>query len=297
MSIICPDYCNKFKCIADKCQHSCCVGWEIDIDPASLERYTNESGALGDRLRANIDKTADGASFRLTADERCPFLDSHNLCELITAKGEGYICNICTEHPRFYNEYETHTEMGLGMCCEEAARIILSSDFNFDCSAFPERQKIFDLLKDSSMIFAEKIHTLEDGNEIEINCDSSYWADVLSQMEMLDPQWKEYISLLNGQNQVILAENDEFQAEFERIALYLTYRWYNAMECVNDNCLCEYYPDEVMGFITASLYIISTLFMAGEQSRQRLCEICRLFSSEIEYSDRNPIDLLEAVFE
>lgn len=297
MRIICPDYCSRFKCIADKCQHSCCVGWEIDIDPASLERYTNESGVLGDRLRANIDKTADGASFRLTDSERCPFLDSRNLCELITAKGEEYICNICTEHPRFYNEYETHIEMGLGMCCEEAARIILSNDFNIDCSAFPERQKIFNLLKDNSMTFAEKIHAVEAENEIEINCDSSWWADVLSRMEILDPQWEEYISLLKGQNQLILAENGEFQAEFERIALYLTYRWYNAMECVNDNCLCEYYPDEVMGFIVVSIYVISTLFMAGEQSFQRLCEICRLFSSEIEYSDQNPVDLLEAVFE
>ena len=32
MRIIAPDYYREFHCIADKCRHSCCIGWEIDID-------------------------------------------------------------------------------------------------------------------------------------------------------------------------------------------------------------------------------------------------------------------------
>ena len=27
-----PDFYGKFKCTAEKCRHSCCIGWEIDID-------------------------------------------------------------------------------------------------------------------------------------------------------------------------------------------------------------------------------------------------------------------------
>ena len=34
-----PDYLNSFKCIADKCRHSCCIGWEIDIDKNTLDFY------------------------------------------------------------------------------------------------------------------------------------------------------------------------------------------------------------------------------------------------------------------
>ena len=34
-----PDYYEEFKCIAQKCKHSCCVGWEIDIDDDTLAYY------------------------------------------------------------------------------------------------------------------------------------------------------------------------------------------------------------------------------------------------------------------
>ena len=30
MTVTVPSYYKDFKCIADKCRHSCCIGWEID---------------------------------------------------------------------------------------------------------------------------------------------------------------------------------------------------------------------------------------------------------------------------
>ena len=36
MDIFAPSYYKKFKCIADKCHHNCCIGWEIDIDDEAL---------------------------------------------------------------------------------------------------------------------------------------------------------------------------------------------------------------------------------------------------------------------
>ena len=41
MIAITPDYYNKFKCIANRCRHSCCIGWEIDIDDSTLQKYNN----------------------------------------------------------------------------------------------------------------------------------------------------------------------------------------------------------------------------------------------------------------
>ena len=32
MKIFAPDYYRDFKCSAGNCKHSCCIGWEIDID-------------------------------------------------------------------------------------------------------------------------------------------------------------------------------------------------------------------------------------------------------------------------
>ena len=33
-----PDFYPEFACIASRCGHSCCVGWEVDVDEDSLER-------------------------------------------------------------------------------------------------------------------------------------------------------------------------------------------------------------------------------------------------------------------
>ena len=48
MKTIVPNYYKNFRCIADKCRHSCCVGWEIDVDDATMEKYKLIEGDMGD---------------------------------------------------------------------------------------------------------------------------------------------------------------------------------------------------------------------------------------------------------
>ena len=122
---IVPDYYKEFRSIAGACRHSCCIGWEIDIDADSAARYAAAGGELGCRLQKHIDFTADPPHFILGENERCPFLNSANLCDIYAQLGEQALCGICTDHPRFHNELPGRTETGLGLCCEEAARLIL----------------------------------------------------------------------------------------------------------------------------------------------------------------------------
>ena len=126
-----PSYYLQFKCIADQCRHSCCVGWEIDVDERTLARYRALSGEMGDKIAASIEENEDGAHFRLGEGERCPHLAENGLCRIITALGEGYLCDICREHPRFYHECGGVWECGLGLACEEAARLVLDTE-NYD---------------------------------------------------------------------------------------------------------------------------------------------------------------------
>ena len=65
-------------------------------------------------------------SFRMKG-ERCPFLNEENLCELICRLGEKSLCEICKEHPRFYAWMGEWKEAGLGLCCEEAVRLLLEN--------------------------------------------------------------------------------------------------------------------------------------------------------------------------
>ena len=125
MNVYVPEYYPRFRCAASACPHTCCAGWEIDIDPESLSRYQRMTGAFGDRVKRSI--SLDGTPhFILTEQERCPLLNRDNLCDLILQEGEGALCQICRDHPRFRNYFSDRVEMGLGLVCGEAARLILS---------------------------------------------------------------------------------------------------------------------------------------------------------------------------
>ena len=119
-----PNYYDRFRCIAGACSDSCCIGWEIDINQEKLEFYRKVPGELGERLRRCIDW--EEGHFRLEGkEERCPFLNKDHLCDLLLGLSEDSLCDICREHPRFYDWFEDATEVGLGLCCEEAARLLL----------------------------------------------------------------------------------------------------------------------------------------------------------------------------
>ncbi|MBR2824407.1 MAG: flagellin lysine-N-methylase [Clostridia bacterium] len=126
MKVFVPDYYAGFRCIAGACRHSCCVGWEIDVDSETLKRYRTMKGPLGAKLKRCIDPDPE-PHFVLSAEERCPFLTDQNLCEILLRAGEDALCQICADHPRFRNYWSDRIEMGLGMACEEAARLILTS--------------------------------------------------------------------------------------------------------------------------------------------------------------------------
>ena len=125
MNLYVPEYYPVFHCVASQCRHTCCAGWEIDIDDDSLARYERLPGEFGERMRRGISRD-ETPHFIPTEGERCPLLNGDNLCELILHEGKGALCQICRDHPRFRNYFSARVEMGLGLVCEEAARVILS---------------------------------------------------------------------------------------------------------------------------------------------------------------------------
>ena len=118
-----PNYYHKFTCIADRCRHSCCIGWEIDIDEKTMAMYQTMALPIGEDIRNSIE--GDEPHFKLQSGDRCPFLKDNGLCRIICECGKDALCDICRLHPRFRNFYSSFVETGLGLCCEEAARIIL----------------------------------------------------------------------------------------------------------------------------------------------------------------------------
>lgn len=120
-----PHYYDEFTCIASECKDNCCIGgWEIDIDDETANYYLNLPGEFGDRLRKAIGRT-DEYCFKLK-DGKCPFLDNHNLCEIYKELGEDKMGVVCTQFPRYTEYFGNIKEMGIGLACEEAERIILT---------------------------------------------------------------------------------------------------------------------------------------------------------------------------
>ena len=173
MRLCVPNFYSKFHCLADKCSDTCCCGWEIEIDKHTETLYKNVSGRIKKKLKANIEN----GQFKLLPKDRCPFLNSSNLCEIQKNLGENFLCDICREHPRFHEWFGDYKESGLGLCCEEAVRLLLnepSLEFLYsNCDEpnyaldkeslflkdeiFKQRKILFEILKNSSIPFSNRL--------------------------------------------------------------------------------------------------------------------------------------------
>ena len=127
MKLYAPKYFPAFKCIGGECPKSCCVGWEIVIDEKTLATYQTMDGVLGESVRQSISEDGGYPHFKLCEGGRCPHLRDDNLCRIICECGDDMLCDICREHPRFYNLSSTFCEVGVGLACPVAADLILGS--------------------------------------------------------------------------------------------------------------------------------------------------------------------------
>ncbi len=148
MKVVVPDFYRDFRCLAGACHDTCCAGWEVDVDPKTAARYASVPGPFGKRLCGSI---SDGR-FLLDASERCPFLDGNNLCEIYRNLGEEFLSDICRAHPRFVEVFGDVKELGLGLCCEESARLLLASSDPFRLVEFFDDEESETLDRESQCI-------------------------------------------------------------------------------------------------------------------------------------------------
>lgn len=301
-----PNYYKDFQCIGGSCKHNCCIGWEIDIDPDTLAFYDTVPGEFGGRLKACI--SHDGAPhFTLDAQERCPFLNQKNLCDIILTLGEEHICGICTDHPRFRNELPGRIETGLGLCCEEAARLILSQqspmflEYSGNDDTEDEiillRDRVIALLQDRTISIQERVN-----NMLQL-CNGGLpakpmndWAELLLSLERLDDTWTQLLIKLRDYSS--LADIAGFdhdmssrQTEYEQFIVYLIYR-----HLANSSNLLDLTARANFAALGYQLiHQLGAILWSEHQtfSFQDQIELVRLFSSEIEYSDENPYVLFD----
>ena len=313
MKQIVPDYFNKFQCIAGACRHSCCVGWEIDIDEDALDHYQNVSGAFSRRLSASIATDGETAHFILDENERCPFLNSDGLCDLIIELGEDQLCNICADHPRFRNYFSDRTEIGLGLCCEAAAGLILTQDAPARLTVLQDdggsenlseeeadlirlRDELFAIAQNRSLPFQARMRQVMEECDLTLPEKTPRgWAQFYLSLERLDPVWTRLLECLACAEFELPELPQEFDIALEQLFVYFLYRHIpGAME--DDNIAGR------IAFAAISCRMIGWLCAAhagenGEVTMEEFIETARMYSSEIEYSDENLALLFELPFD
>lgn len=289
MKVYFPSYYNKFKCIAKRCQNSCCVGWEITVDQKTLQKY-EQSG------REDILRHISCGSIELCDGSRCPFLTERGLCRIISELGEEFTSVICREHPRFYHKIGERIEGGIGASCEEAARIILSSDGydrfvaldkqdvnapdETELDTLTERGEIYRILSDKAVPYRERVSKIRERYALaEILHTPSEWGEIFSQLELLDESHREIISV----GKTVL--NEEYSDCFERFLSYLIYR-HASVASSRDNLRAR------IAFCLLLTEMLENSMAQKELSEDGAAELVRIISEEIEYSEDNTAALV-----
>lgn len=326
MIYIKPCFFDKFKCKADKCTDTCCAGWEVDIDAETYEKYKSVGGAFGKRLTENIVSVDGQPTFRLCESDRCAFLAKDGLCDIYSQLGEEYLCEICREHPRFYDFFDGITEMGLGLCCEKVCEMIFSSDapvtFETCCDEYDDdtaedeqvyflvREKCFDILYDRKKPLNARVQDLIDYS---VSVQNSLFSDnyisdsdkdfkniclsvikLFSETEPINNDWSDYVQSLEREFENILSVRIDLNVneyEYEQILTYILYRHFMQSR-FSGNILSS------IGFAVVSIIFIylcdcKTFFETKEYSLADRINNVKLWSKQIEYSEENTQILLE----
>ena len=285
--MIYPDFFYDFNCIADKCRHTCCKGWEIDIDDDTADYYLNMPGKLGERIRRSIEKHDgnEGYSFILTEDERCPMLRPDGLCDIILEEGDDLLCDICALHPRFYEEINGLSLAGLGLSCEAVCDLLLEKEKPVmfieeeeeeSSSANEERLSFEELLNRLSIKSTFPDYSPKISNER-----LSFTLNVMEKTEPINDEWTAHLEAMKSASDEIIIESGKpiDQVKLNNVYTYIFYRQLERITEYGIKSLTEY------ARLCTDFIYYDSLFTGD------LPEAVRCFSEQIEYSTEN-VDIL-----
>ncbi len=287
------NYYPDFKCKAEKCQHTCCAGWEINIDEKSLEKYKKESSEFSSTLKSGINFKK--SKFNVDRRRRCAFLNDNGLCEIIINLGEKSLCQVCRDHPRFRSFFNDRIEMGLGFSCEQANKIILSFkdkiepvlifndntntplDFN-EKNLLDFRRKALDLLQDRNVNINERIDKLLSICNFHFSkIDFKKIIKTFLSFERIDKSWTNRLKQLKkidftkntDQSHCLICEQFLVNSLYRHLSSAEDTMWVRARTIA-----CVF-----------SWWIIKNMFEI--ENNNDVYNIVRAYSTEVEYSNKN----------
>jgi lysine-N-methylase len=138
---------ERFSCLAERCEDTCCRDWAVSIDRPSFDRLKAVMAATPAERDRLVHLVVLGSPSRhvdalgqVQLDENgvCRLLDSDDRCSVQSAYGEEALPTTCAIFPRTALAVAGHIEVGGSLGCPEVARLVLLS--NDDLAMRPARQ-------------------------------------------------------------------------------------------------------------------------------------------------------------
>jgi lysine-N-methylase len=127
---------ERFNCLAEHCEDTCCRDWAVSIDRPSLDRLKEVvfgTPAGRDRLvhlvvLGSPSRHVDAlGQVQLDDNGVCRLLDSDNRCSVQAAHGEAALPTTCAIFPRTALAVGDRIEVGGSLGCPEISRLVLLS--------------------------------------------------------------------------------------------------------------------------------------------------------------------------
>ncbi len=264
----------------------------MNIDQESLQTYKKDASDFSSALKQGVNFKK--SKFKVGKNGRCHFLNGKNLCEIMINLGEKSLCQVCTDHPRFRSFFNDRIETGLGFCCEEATRNILTftDKIELTLTADDGENQQLDFNQKNVLEFRKKALKIVQNRALNINdriqklleeCFFNYNSKQLNKaiklfltFERIDKNWTKKLKHLK--NKKLKTQIDqEFSLQAEQFLVNSLYRHLSDAE------------DTLWVRARAVACVISWWIVLNViiQNQGDIFDTVRAYSTEVEYSQKN----------
>ncbi|MDF2543082.1 MAG: FliB family protein [Herbinix sp.] len=167
------DIYDGFCCIADRCEFTCCAGWDISIDEDTCKNWRDmeqQSRYFSSNIKTQKNKREKVYYIKMGQQKRCPFLNEKELCNVVIHYGDDKLPFTCRTYPRQVNLFSDHQEFSLSCGCPSVVDLIYHNPRNvqlvhekyINAEDIKEnetfmRQAMILLIKERSLSFKDRI--------------------------------------------------------------------------------------------------------------------------------------------
>ncbi len=135
-----PEWLLNFRCSGGLCEHTCCQGWNINVDEKHAQMYLQFSDSCFQPIIHTLmkktpvlrkhKKSNQEYLFHLPdmPDGKCPLMNQQGLCSLQIKFGPNALCNTCFFFPRLMWQIDNNYSMSCSLSCPEVLKLAIKPE-------------------------------------------------------------------------------------------------------------------------------------------------------------------------